>query len=146
MLKKLALVLFSGFITLLLPAGQALELRAQDKPSRPLFPTVFLKPGETQHLVFFAPESKIGARDRTGYDFTPVNEAGDKSAALKGVAVKADTQRMGEFWDNHGARFVAIKLSAAADVEPGIFLIRMRAMPFGGPPIYEATVRLIIAK
>jgi hypothetical protein len=145
MLKQLATVVFSAFV-ILLPGEQSLELHAQDKPSRPLFPTFFLKPGETKHLVLSTPESKIGARDRTTYNFTPVNETGDKSAALKGIAVKADTQRMGKLWDSHRARFVAITLSATADAEPGIFLIRIRAVPFGGPPNYETTVRLVVAK
>ena len=145
MLKQIAIVLCSTFV-FLLPVGQAPELRGQDKPYRPLFPTVFLKPGETQHLVFSVSESRIGARDRTSYDFTPVNEGGDKLAAHKGVSVEADRQRMGELWDKHGTRFVAIKLSASADAEPGILLVRMRAVPFAGPHEYETTVRLVIAK
>jgi hypothetical protein len=53
---------------------------------------------------------------------------------------------MGELWDSHKARFVAVKLSAAADAEPGMLLIRIRAVPFGGPPDYETTVRLVVVK
>jgi hypothetical protein len=145
MLKRFATVVFSAFATLL-PGGQSFELHAQERPSGPLYPTFFLKPGETQHLALSAPESKIGARDRTTYDFTPVNETGEKSAALKGIEVKADTQRMGELWDRHKARFVAITLSATADAEPGTYLIRIRAVPFAGPPDYETTVKLVVAK
>ena len=145
MFKQPAIVICMLFVALL-SGGQSQGLRADDKPSYPLYPTVFLKPGDAQQLVLSAPDSKIGAGNRTGYYFTPVNETGDKTAAIKGVAVSADQMRMNELWDHYGTRFVALKLSATADAELGMFLIKVSAVPFGLPPDYETTVRLIVGK
>jgi hypothetical protein len=145
MFKQLANVLCTGFVTLM-PGAHLTAQSAEGKPSIPLYPTVFLKLGEAQQLVLSAPEFLVGAYDRTAYDFTPVSEKGDKTSALKGITIEVDRQRMGELLDRYGDHCLDVKFSSTADAEPGKFLIRVRALRFGGTNYFETTVRLTIAK
>src|SRR5580700_3808664 len=136
MFKQLAIVLCTGFVTLL-PSAHLTAQSAEGKPSIPLYPTVFLKPGEAQQLVLSAPEFLVGAHDRTSYDFAPISEKGDKTPALKGIAIDVDRQRMVELLDRYGDRCLDVKFSSTADAETGKFLIRVRALRFGGTNYFE---------
>ena len=145
MFKQLAIVLCTGFVALL-PGANSTALRGDGRPTVQLYSAVFLKPGETQQLVLSAPDFKIGAYDRTTYEFTPVNEAGEKTPPLKGITITEDRHGSGELWDRYAERCVAVKFSSTPDAELGKFLIRVHASPFGGPSNFEATVRLTVAK
>jgi hypothetical protein len=145
MFKQLAIVLCTGFVTLL-PGAHLTAQNAEGKPSIPLYPTVCLRPGEMQQLVLSAPEFLVGAHDRTAYDFTPIDEKGDKTSALKGITIEVDRQRMVELLDRYGDRCLAVRFSSTADAEPGQFLVRVRALRFGGTNYFQTAVRLTIAK
>ena len=145
MLKHLGTLLFIGFVALL-PGTHSTAQSGDDMPTKPLYSTVFLKPGETQQLVLSAPEFKIGGGGRSVYYFTPINEVGEKTPPIKGIAIADDRKRMDELVEHFGDRYVALRFSAAADAEPGKYLIRVRATAMGVHSGYEARVRVTVSK
>jgi len=111
-----------------------------------MYPTVILKPGESQLLTFSAPAWAIGGRDRTQYHFETVNDAGEKAAGLRNVAAQSEWQTSGVLSDKCGVRLAAIRILAKEDDEAGKPLIRIRGEPFGRRPDYQLVVRVIVIK
>lgn len=117
-----------------------------ERTPRPLYHTVFLKPGETQAFNLSAPGNEVGAGDRTFYDVEFIDDKGAKVPGLKGVRGEEDRNVMGQLFVKHQKRFITIKLIAADDAEPGMALVRIRAKPFGGTSNFETTMKIVVAK
>lgn len=130
----------------LLTAALAAPLRAEDRPVGPLYPTVVLRPGETQHVVLSVDGLRIGAGDRTTYAVEFVNDKGERVTGPKGITGAEDRDRMNKLFDQHKQRFVVLTIATDAAAEPGACLVRVRAVPFGGTRNYEAIVQAVVTK
>jgi len=130
-------------------AGSAKSKAPRTPAPLPMYPTVILKPGESQLLTFSAPGWAIGSRDRTQYHFETVNDAGEKAAGLRNVGAQSEWQTAGVLSDKYGVRLAAIRILAKEDAEAGKTLIRIRGEPcgaFGARPDYQVVVRVIVIK
>ena len=112
-------------------ASTAKSKAPRTRPPLPMYPTVILKPGDSQLVTFSAPAWAIGGRDRTQYHFETVNDTGEKAPGLRNVGAHSEWKTAVQLSDKYGSRLAAIRILAKEDAEIGKTLFRIRGEPFG---------------
>jgi WD40 repeat protein len=119
-------------------------LRGEEKALKPLYPVVYLKPGERQQLILSVPPgAKITTR--TSYEIEFVNEEDQKASTLR-VAGGVDTEAGFALWERLSTPCILIRFAAHNNAEAGMALARIRVVPFGSGPSCETIAKVVVVK